>query len=411
MSEAIPTGSEQSQRESSERTLRPLCTMCRGTGVAQGLQERRSAQYLIEFHDEWSLYSAFSLSFIDYIPKRQKSLKAIVATAAKRPTLAGADYRPVKGKSSSSPQQQQATQQNSAQNAVEKGEEKLQKAKRTLDTAKIEAQSTLAPILERMKNSRKIRNAEKVLKRMSHLLEYPYKMRQALNRGDLSEVVSLYQRIQAMPSSSSALRLLTRVKDAAEVVIGDLKGICVEVLLKPNTDYMALLRHGKLILDLEGNAAYIAILRRSLLRHVAHVVATVKQLKTKFLVELMDAFKNGQDLNIMRQNAIVREVGLDGVYEAENALATRRQINSSRRGSGHGTTSLKFGLGAAAGQDEGSVMGGETDSVTSDSVRRMSHQRDDFDLYDDDTDDEMLDLESLLEDGASFIVCLSLPCL
>ena len=26
------------------------------------------------------------------------------------------------------------------------------------------------------------------------------------------------------------------------------------------------------------------------------------------------------------------QVGLDGVYEAENALAMRRQINSSRRG-------------------------------------------------------------------------------
>lgn len=52
---------------------------------------------------------------------------------------------------------------------------------------------------------------KQVLKRMAHLLESPYKMRLALNRGDLSDVVAIYQRIQSMPPSS-VLRILVRVK-------------------------------------------------------------------------------------------------------------------------------------------------------------------------------------------------------
>jgi len=45
---------------------------------------------------------------------------------------------------------------------VDKGLERLKKSQTTLDMAKAEAQRTLAPILERMKQSRKIRSAEKV---------------------------------------------------------------------------------------------------------------------------------------------------------------------------------------------------------------------------------------------------------
>lgn len=42
--------------------------------------------------------------------------------------------------------------------------EKLKRAQTTLDIAKAEAKSTLAPILERMKSSREIKSAEKVLR-------------------------------------------------------------------------------------------------------------------------------------------------------------------------------------------------------------------------------------------------------
>ena len=46
---------------------------------------------------------------------------------------------------------------------VDKGMEKLKHSQATLDAAKVEAQRTLAPILERMKQSRRIRSAEKVV--------------------------------------------------------------------------------------------------------------------------------------------------------------------------------------------------------------------------------------------------------
>jgi len=71
---------------------------------------------------------------------------------------------------------------------ADKGLERLKNSKSILDGAKIEAQRTLAPILENMRRSRRIKSAEQVLKKMTGILEYPIRMRQALERGDLDEV-------------------------------------------------------------------------------------------------------------------------------------------------------------------------------------------------------------------------------
>lgn len=321
------------------------------------------------------------LLYAVYIPRRQRNLRSIKTAVEKRSSM---DVK--NGPSNVALQRRNTTKEG----VVDKGEEKLKRAKRTLDQAKIEAQNTLAPILERMKHSRKIKNAEKVLKRMSHLLEYPYKMRQALNRGDLSEVVAFYHRVQTT-APGNALRITNRVKEAAENVIRDLKRQCYQVLLSTNRDYMTLLRHGKLVLDLDGPAAYMNILRRCFLRQIAHVVTTVVQLKKKFVAEVMDAYKNGQDLNLIRQNAIVRDVGFDGVYEAENALAFRKQSNLNRRA----ITSSKFS------RDEF--------YQNTDNESMNESFRDEFDIVDDETDDEMLELESLLAGGIApleLVTCL-----
>jgi hypothetical protein len=71
---------------------------------------------------------------------------------------------------------------------LESGETKLIRAEKSLDNAKTEAQSTLAPILERMRRGRRIRSTEQVLKRLSATLEYPHKMSVALENNDYDEV-------------------------------------------------------------------------------------------------------------------------------------------------------------------------------------------------------------------------------
>jgi len=68
--------------------------------------------------------------------------------------------------------------------SADKGLERLRRSQTTLDAAKVEAQRTLAPILERMKQARRIKSAEKVLKRMTAILEYPMRMRTALEKGE-----------------------------------------------------------------------------------------------------------------------------------------------------------------------------------------------------------------------------------
>ena len=75
---------------------------------------------------------------------------------------------------------------------ADKGLERLKNSKATLDGAKIEAQRTLAPILDNMRKSRRIKSAELVLKKMTGILEYPIRMRQSLERGDLDEVRYLH---------------------------------------------------------------------------------------------------------------------------------------------------------------------------------------------------------------------------
>lgn len=236
---------------------------------------------------------------------------------------------------------------------TEKGLERLKRSQATLDAAKVEAQRTLAPILERMKQSRRIRSAEKVLKRMTTILEYPVRMRTALDRGDLSEVVSLYQRVQAIPTSSSSLRILHKIKETAGTVVADLKKQCFMALMAPNPNYNVLLRYGQIWYDLEGESSYYEILRQCMIRQVLHFIERIKELRDKFCADCADANDRGLEQNLLRRSPFL-SVGSGAVNDRESVSALIRryleQSNTRKRQGNRGGLSGDFAESSLRGR-------------------------------------------------------------
>jgi hypothetical protein len=216
---------------------------------------------------------------------------------------------------------------------TDKGLERLKRSQTTLDAAKVEAQRTLAPILERMKQSRRIKSAEKVLRRMTAILEYPVRMRTALDRGDLSEVVAIYQRVQAVQTSSSSLRILHKIKEAAGLVVADLKKQCFVAMLAPNANYNTLLRYGKIWMDLEGEGSYYELLRQCMIRQVLHFVERIKELRDKFCADCADANDRGMEQNLLRRSPFLAGNGghASGAESVSAIVRRHAEIASSKK--------------------------------------------------------------------------------
>lgn len=215
----------------------------------------------------------------------------------------------------------------------DKGMDKLKKAQKTLDIAKSEAKSTLAPILERMKHSREIKSAEKVLKGMSSLLDHPHGMKKAMERNELKEVVSIYQRVKNIPSTAS-LRIVPKIKVAADTVLLDLKKQCFSMLLSPNKNFPELLRYSQLIMELEGSNAYLDILRQTFLRQLIYFVECLLEVYQKFCVDSIDAYDKGQELNIVLMNSHIASIENDSFVSIVKKFAgqtTKRSRSHSVR--------------------------------------------------------------------------------
>lgn len=174
----------------------------------------------------------------------------------------------------------------------ETGDTKLTRAKKNLDVAKTEAQETLAPILDRMRRSRRLKGAEKFLRRLASTLEYPQRMRRASEKGDFNEVLALHQRILTIPTSSS-LKILQRVKESAHEVINSVKGRCKTILIQPQPDPQVLLKHAKILRELEDDESYSEHLRRAFLKQCGHFADSVKKLNDGFNDDVIQCFLLG----------------------------------------------------------------------------------------------------------------------
>ena len=107
---------------------------------------------------------------------------------------------------------------------------------------------------------------------------------------------------QAVPTSSSSLRIMHKIKEAANLVITDLKKQCYSVLLSPTANYATLLRYGKIMSDLDGEGAYLELLRQCMIRQILHFVESVKSIRDKFCADCADANDNGLEQNLLRRS-------------------------------------------------------------------------------------------------------------
>lgn len=281
--------------------------------------------------------------------------------------------------------------------SADKGLERLKRSQATLDAAKVEAQRTLAPILERMKQSRRIKSAEKVLKRMTALLEYPMRMRTALERGDLSEVVSIYQRVQAVPTSSSSLRILHKIKEAAAVVIAELKKQCFTQLMAPNANYATLLRYGKIWMDLEGEGSYYELLRQCMIRQVLHFMEKIKEIRDKFCADCADANDQGLEQNLLRRSPFLATAGSGtGDRESISSIVRRKaDANAKKRLSSRNNAMSaqdfgEYALRARSSSDLGSAQNGVGAGWNDDDDVNFREQQDEFAVDDADSDEDWL---------------------
>ena len=130
-------------------------------------------------------------------------------------------------------------------------EAKLLSARRNLDKAHERSKNVLAPILERMDKSRRLRKAQQVMYRLAPTLEHPHKMQQALRRGDYEEVLVIFDRLRTQASGYGAddgaqdkdaswrstdlasVRFVTNVLARATAVVDDLREEVLATLTKP----------------------------------------------------------------------------------------------------------------------------------------------------------------------------------
>lgn len=139
--------------------------------------------------------------------------------------------------------------------------------------------------------------------------------------GDLTEVVSIYQRVQAVPTSSSSLRIMHKIKESANIVVADLKKQCFVQLLSPTANYTTLLYYGKIWCDLEGEGSYHELLRQCMIRQVLFFVEKMKEIRDKFCSDCADANDRGLEQNLLRRSPFLNSGG------ANNALLQLQQDN------------------------------------------------------------------------------------
>lgn len=257
---------------------------------------------------------------------------------------------------------------------VDQGLKKLHAAQETLEIAKVEAKSTLAPILERMKQSREIRSAEKVLRGMSTLLEYPHGMRRALEKGDLSEVVALYQRVQSIPSTS-ALKIVEKIKMAANEVIIDLQKQCYfnllslpsgstslssswpsTAMLNGSSTFSTISKYATIMLSLEGSTCYIDLLRQAFLRQLSQFWEVVRRARDKFFGDLVEAYERGQEFDALAKTTSLTTHDRENLaVVVKKLLSTSLRVRKSTKGMPHQGSMKRNSFGGSGTFSGGSI--------------------------------------------------------
>jgi hypothetical protein len=204
---------------------------------------------------------------------------------------------------------------NKANVKADTGETRLLRAQISLDKAKVEAQRTLAPILDRMKKAKQIKSADQVLRRLATTLEYPNKMKQSLADGDYEEVISIYQRVSSIPAGTSLQRILKKVRETADDIANQVKKMCIERMLREEPNFDTLLRFTKILESMEGKKSYLAYLHQCFAKQLQYFSKEMTILHTKYVDKLLYLNVNATELSSLKskQSTLYRSYIEEGI--------------------------------------------------------------------------------------------------
>ena len=166
-----------------------------------------------------------------------------------------------------------------------------------LGKAKDEAQNTLAPILCRMKRSRQLKNADQILRRLASFMEYPHAMKQLLQKGEYESVLNIYHRVESLPATSN-LRILKRITTKSSVIMEEMKQKLIASLMHTSPVLPVVVRHMKLLNELECEEECRSILRKCFDKQVQLFEDEVKSIVSHLNETLTAAYMKGQELNL-----------------------------------------------------------------------------------------------------------------
>lgn len=162
-------------------------------------------------------------------------------------------------------------------------EARLQQAQVALDSAKLEADKALIPILDKMKYRKKIITTEKVIHRFSLILTYPYLMHQAISHEDYIEAIRIYNKIQNIPSNISLLTVLRQVKEISGNIIQILQEGCLEALKQNSSDVLMIKKYSQILSMILNTESYRNHLRNCYLEKLQYVSNCVKAIYVDFI--------------------------------------------------------------------------------------------------------------------------------
>ena len=166
-----------------------------------------------------------------------------------------------------------------------------------LSKAKDEAQNTLAPILSRMKRSRQLKNADQILRRLASFMEYPHAMKQLMAKGDYESVLNIYHRVESLPATSN-LRILKRITTKATSIMEEMTQKLISSLMQAHPVLSIVVRHMKLLNELESEEACRGILQKCFDKQVQHFDDLVRGINSQLNDSLTVAFMKGEELNL-----------------------------------------------------------------------------------------------------------------
>lgn len=231
---------------------------------------------------------------------------------------------------------------------------------------------------------------------MATLLNLPKAMKHALENNDYKEVVTLYQRAVTIPNTSS-LKIVTKIKQAAEAVVMELKRLLYNSMFSNASSPAMIIQYGKIFLELEGSRSYLKVLRSMFLLVLCSFLSYIIEARNSMINDSLDAFDKGQEMNLSMSSSVMSTntgwLGVTGTANTENeniySIARRYMSKPQRPHHSSGGNNSTRTVRQFSSSSVNSAFNGSVDTPPRQNSRTVSK----FSLVDDD----------MMDNGTNFL--------